>query len=123
MKLQHALLLNAAITASCAAISLLSPSMVSDHVAVGHYWVVGLGWVLLLYVPILLFVAARPVTWMIRAIILLDWAFVAFMGLYALWRASGIDPLGWVLIGVPTGLVALVALLQDRGLSRERSIF
>ena len=123
MKLQHALLLNAAITASCAAVSLVSPAIVSDHVAAGQYWVVGLGLVLLLYVPILLFVAARPVTWMARGIILLDWAFVALVALYALWRANGIDPLGWVLIAVPTGLVALVAILQDRGLSRERSIF
>ncbi|MFA7263417.1 MAG: hypothetical protein WC068_10370 [Caulobacter sp.] len=119
MGLKQALLLNAALTATCAAICLAGAKMVISHTAIPQLWTIGLGLMLMSYVPMLLFAAFRPLAWLARTIILLDWGFVAIASLYSLANMTVIDALGWFLIGVPTGLVALFALLQQRGLAQR----
>lgn len=119
MDLKRSLLLNAALTATCTAICLALADRVAYHTGIPRLWVLALGFMLLSYVPMLLFTALRPITWLARTIILLDWGFVAVAGLYVLLNGTGIDPVGWGLIGGPTGLVALFALLQQRGLARR----
>lgn len=119
MGLMRALLLNAALTATCAAICLASAKMVVSHTAIPQPWTIGLGLMLMSYVPMLLFAAFRSFAWLTRTIILLDWGFVAIATLYSLANMTVIDALGWFLIGAPTGLVALFALLQQRGLAQR----
>ena len=118
-KLEQALLLNAALTAACATICLVGAAMVVSHTSIPHPWTIGLGLMLLSYVPMLLFAALRPLAWLARKIILLDWGFVAVAILYSLLNATVIDATGWLLIGVPTSLVALFAVLQQHGLTQR----
>lgn len=94
--------------------------MVARHTAIPQPWTIGLGLLLLSYVPMLLFAAARPFAWLAQTIILLDWGFVAVAVLYSLLKATVIDPVGWLLIIVPTSLVALFALVQQRGLTHRK---
>lgn len=93
--------------------------MVVSHTSIPHPWTIGLGLMLLSYVPVLLFAASRPLAWLARTIILLDWGFVAVAILYSLSNATVIDGTGWLLIGVPTSLVALFAVLQQHGLTQR----
>ena len=118
-ELRQALLMNAALTATCAMICLVGAATVVSHTSIPHPWTIGLGLMLLSYVPMLLFAALRPAAWLVRTIILLDWGFVAVATLYSVLNATVIDATGWLLIGVPTSLVALFALLQQHGLKQR----
>ncbi len=115
MDLKGALRLNAVFTGSCAVVCLGATAFVARHTGIPPIpWVAGLGLMLLSYVPVLLFAASRPFAWLVQTIILLDWGFVATATLYCIFAAPMIDSIGWALIGVPTCLVALFALLQQR---------
>jgi len=119
LELKHALLLNAGLTASCAVTCLTATDIVVNHTAIPRLWVLGLGLMLLTYVPMLLFTASSPFAWLVRTTILLDWGFVAVAILYSVLSTTMIDPIGWLLVGTPTVLVALFAILQQRGLPQR----
>lgn len=121
MNLTSALRGNAAFTAGCAAACLALTGPISSHAAIPDpNWTVGLGAMLALYVPILLFAAARPIRWLVKTIIALDWTYVAIATAFFLTHADRADGPGLALIVVSTALVALFAWLQMRGLRAIR---
>lgn len=121
MNLTSALRGNAAFTADCAAACLALTGPISSHAAIPDpNWTVGLGAMLALFVPILLFAAARPIRWLVKTIIALDWTYVAIATAFLLTHADRADGPGLALIVVSTALVALFAWLQMRGLGTIR---
>ena len=118
MELSTAIRSNAGFTASCALVCLFVSDFVTVHTMVpAPFWIIGLGIMLLTFVPMLLLAAARPAPWLVRIIILLDWGYVVIaLGYYALnWRQ--VDGIGTSLILVPSTFVAVFALLQQSGLA------
>lgn len=117
MNLSTALRGNAAFTALCAAICLGAADWVAAHICLpSRIWVIGLGIMLASYVPILLIAAARPMVWLAKTIIALDWGFVAIAMVFLATHWTKADAAGTALVIVPTLLVALFAWLQMRGL-------
>jgi hypothetical protein len=118
MNLTNALRGNAVFTAACAFACLALTGPVTSHAAIpDRLWTIGLGVMLALYVPILLFAAARPVAWLVRTIIVLDWGYVAIATGFFLTHFSSADGAGNALMILSTALVALFAWLQMRGLA------
>lgn len=121
MNLTSALRGNAAFTAVCAVACLALTGPISSHAAIPDpNWTIGLGSMLALYVLILLFAAARPIRWLVKTIIALDWSYVAIATAFFLTHADRVDGPGMALIIVSTALVALFAWLQMRGLGTIR---
>lgn len=121
MKLVSALRGNAAFTAACALLCLALADGVTRHAAIpGPLWTLGLGVMLALYVPVLLFAAARPMVWLVRTIILLDWGYVFIATSFSLTHFDQADSAGNALMIVSTALIALFACLQMRGLAAQR---
>jgi hypothetical protein len=117
MYLSKALKGNAALTAFCAAVCLFAADWVAGHVALpGPIWALALGAMLASYVPVLLIAAARPLAWLVKTIVVLDWGFVAIASVYLVTYWGEVAGPGIALIIVPTVAVALFALLQSRGL-------
>jgi len=118
MKLSSALRANAAFTTSCALICLFAADFVAVRTQVpAQLWIIGLGIMLLSFVPLLLLAAARPSAWLVRTIIILDWGYVAIALIYFLLHWRQVDSIGAALILVPPAFVALFALLQQSGLT------
>lgn len=65
----------------------------------------------------LLFAASRPMLWLVKTIIVLDWGFVAIASIFLATHWAKVDATGIALISVPTALVGLFAWLQMRGLA------
>ena len=72
---------------------------------------------LLGFVPMLLFAAARPSVWLVRTIILLDWGYIAVALIYFMFHWQQVDSIGAALILLPPAFVALFAFLQQFGLA------
>ncbi|MEQ1548979.1 MAG: hypothetical protein ABL918_10095 [Chakrabartia sp.] len=125
MNLRKALIGNAIFTSICGLSCLLTADLILAHIAVpDRIWIIGLGMLLLSYVPMLLVAAARPLIWLVRVIILLDWGYVAIVSVFLMSNWKQIDIIGFAMILPSTTLVALFALLQQTGLShmiQERS--
>lgn len=118
MTLSTALRVNAAFTAFCALACLAGSYWIVPHTALpGTIWALALGAMLASYVPILLIAAKRPMVWLVKTIIVLDWGYVAIAAVFLLTHLGKADGLGLALIIGSTSLVALFALLQMRGLS------
>jgi hypothetical protein len=118
MDLPTALRANAAFTGTCGAACLTATAFVTAHAAVpDRLWTLGLGAMLLAYVPMLLFAAARPDAWLVRTIIALDWGYVAIATAFFVRRWQQMDGLGLALVVSTTLLVALFAIIQQRGLT------
>ena len=100
--------------------------MIMHHTgAPAQFWVTGLGILLLTYVPMLLFASMRPYDWLVRTIIALDWGYVVLAGLWLIYSWRGADGIGITLQLGSMALVALFAILQQRGLAsqiRERTL-
>jgi hypothetical protein len=73
------------------------------------------------YVPILLVAAARPVPWLVKAIIVADWGYVAIALLHLICHLGQIKGAGMAIIVISTWLVAVFAVLQMRGLTAQRN--
>jgi len=118
VNLTSALRANAAFTAVCALTCLVLTGPVTSYTAIpDRLWTVGLGLMLALYVPILLFAAARPMVWLVRTIITLDWSYVVIATAFFLIHFDRADGPGIALMIVSISLVALFAWLQMRGLA------
>jgi predicted membrane channel-forming protein YqfA (hemolysin III family) len=118
MNLITALCVNAAFTALCSAICLGSTDLVAAHIsAPDRLWILALGAMLLTYVPILLFAAAQPRPWLVKTIIVLDWAFVAISTIYIILQWEKMAGLGLALFILVALLVAMFAIFQRRGLA------
>jgi hypothetical protein len=118
MKLSSTLRANAVFSASCALICLFAADFVIAYTLVpSRFWIIGLGIMLLSFVPMLLLAAARPSAWLVRTIIILDWGYVAIALIYYLLNWRQVDSIGAALILLPSAFVALFALLQQSGLA------
>jgi len=94
---------------------------VAAHTALpSGIWATSLGLMLASYVPFLVFVALRPVTWLVRTIIALDWGYVCIATAYLITHWQQADATGLGLISLSTSLVALFAWLQMLGLAATR---
>ena len=126
MKLSSTLRLNAGFTASCALICLIASDFIAAQTVIpARFWIIGLGIMLMAFVPMLLLAAVRPAPWLVRTIVILDWGYIVIaLAYYALnWRQ--IDDIGVALIIAPSAIVALFALLQQSrlaALAKEASI-
>lgn len=117
MTLSHTLRANAVFTATCAIACLVWTQTIAQRSALpNEIWVLVLGVMLASYVPILLFAAARPLTWLVKAIIAADWAYVAIASAVLFTRLGQADAAGVAMMAISTGFVALFAILQMRGL-------
>lgn len=120
MNLATSFRVNAFFTLMCGLICLLAGGVVLRHTGIpAQIWISGLGLMLLSYVPVLLFAALHPHDWLVRTIILLDWGFVIIASIWLVFSWQRSDAVGIALATVPTALVALFAILQQRGLSRQ----
>ena len=118
MNLRKALIGNAIFTSICGLSCLLTADLIIAHIGVpDRIWIIGLGILLLSYVPMLLAAAARPLIWLVRTIIVLDWGYVAIASVFLLSNWKQIDSIGFAMIMLSSALVALFALLQQTGLS------
>ncbi len=121
MILSTALRGNAAFTAICAGICLVAPDWVALHSGLpGRLWAMGLGGMLALFVPMLVFASTRPLAWLVKTIIALDWGYVAIATAFLLTHLGEADAIGLVLIIVSIAVVAVFARLQMRGLAAMR---
>jgi hypothetical protein len=113
MNLSTTLRANAAFTAICAGLCLVAADWVAAHTALpAKLWATGLGAMLGAYVPMLLFAARRPMPWLVKTIIALDWGFVAIASLFLATHWTQIDVTGIALITSSTALVGLFAWVQ-----------
>ncbi len=120
MNLSTALRANALFTLACSLVCLLAGELVLRHTAIpALIWINGLGILLLSYVPMLLFAASRPHDWLIKTIILLDWGFVVIATIWLLVSWQRADAVGIAIETASTAIVALFAVLQQRGLVRQ----
>lgn len=120
MSLSASLFANALFSLVCSLICLLAGGFVQHHTGIpSQIWISGLGLMLLAYVPILLFAALHPHDWLVRTIILLDWGFVIIASIWLVFSWQSADAWGIALAIIPTTLVGLLAILQQRGLSRQ----
>ena len=120
MNLPAALRANALFTLISSLVCLLAGGMILRHTGVpAQIWITGLGLMLLSYVPILLFAAARPYDWLVGTIIWLDWSYVAIASFWLMSSWQRADAAGIALEVVSTAVVALFAVLQQRGLARQ----
>lgn len=118
MTLSHTLRANAIFTGICAIACLGWAQAIAQHSALpSDIWVLALGAMLTGYVPILLFAAARPLTWLVKAIIAADWAYVAIASVVLFTRLGQADAAGVAMMAISSGLVALFAILQMRSLA------
>ncbi|MDZ4315226.1 MAG: hypothetical protein U0989_10750 [Azonexus sp.] len=118
MKLSTALRGNAAFTAICAGICIAAPDWVTVHSALpGRIWALGLGAMLALFVPMLLFASTRPSAWLVKTIIALDWAYVMIATAFLLTHLDEADAIGIALMIVTIAVVSVFARLQMRGLA------
>lgn len=123
MDLPAAFRANAAFTGACGTACFTATNFVTAHAAVpDRLWTLGLGAMLLAYVPMLLFAAARPEAWLVKTIIALDWGYVSITTGFFILHWQQMDSLGLALVVSTTLLVALFAGLQQKGhaiLTRE----
>ncbi len=123
MNLSQSLRYNAVFTALCGFACVIAPSTIAAHTALpDRLWVIGIGIMLLLYVPILLFAAARPMVWLVRTIIILDWSYVLIATTFFVFRWREMDMTGTLLVLISTILVATFAYLQQKGLAKFRKL-
>jgi hypothetical protein len=123
MTLRSALCSNAVFTGLCSLICLLCSDFVAAHTAMpDRLWIIGLGAMLLSFVPMLLFASWRPIGWLVRLIILLDWGYVAIASAYFLFNFGKVDAIGTALIVPTIVLVVLFAILQRRSCTAERTV-
>ncbi|MEQ1539262.1 MAG: hypothetical protein ABL928_10060 [Sphingorhabdus sp.] len=121
MTLRSALHANAIFTGVCGLVCLLSADFVAAHTAMpDRLWIIGLGVMLLSFVPMLLFASWRPMEWLVRLIILLDWGYVATALAYFLFNLGEVDSIGALLIILTAALVVLFAILQQRSCAAAR---
>lgn len=115
MNLISALRSNAAFTGACALICLLASGYVARHTAVPDVlWIIALGVMLLAFVPMLLFAAARPIGLLVRLIIALDWGYVAIAIIYLGFNWQKADALGAGMIAFTALVVSVFAIVQKQ---------
>ena len=120
MNLLTSLRANALFTLTCSLACFLAGGMIIRHTGIPtQIWITGLGLMLLSYAPMLLFAASRPYDWLVRIIILLDWGFVVIATIWLVCSLERADIVGIVLETVSIALVAVFAILQQRGLARQ----
>jgi hypothetical protein len=117
MTLSNTLRTNAVFTGICGLICVLATSFVVAHAGVPEMlWIQILGFMLLAYVPTLLFAAWRPARWLVMTIIILDWGYVFLAIVFFLNHWTLADALGTTMVVGSAAFVALFAILQQRGL-------
>lgn len=117
MPLSTALRLNAVFTGVCGLVCLLVTDFVTLRTGVSdRFWVLVLGFMLLAYVPTLLFAAWQPRAWLVKSIIALDWTYVIVAAIFFMTHWTQADGLGVTMIAGSTALVALFAVFAQRGL-------
>lgn len=118
MNLSTILRTNAIFTGICGLVCVFATSFVAIHAGVPELlWIQVLGFLLLAYVPTLLFAAWRPMRWLVITIIILDWGYVFIAVVFFLNHWTLADELGAIMVIGSTALVALFAVLQQRALS------
>jgi hypothetical protein len=119
VSLSALLRLNAMFTLVCGLGSLLAGKVLVHHTGLPSLiWTGVLGMALLSYVPLLLFAAAWPVSWLVWTIIGLDWAYVALVTGWLMLHWQGADLTGIALVAGTTLAVAAFAILQTSALPR-----
>jgi len=92
---------------------LLAVGWLQRHMPLSPSWLLAIGGMLIAYVPMLLWAAARPSPWLVRTIVLLDWGYVVIAVAFVLIRSPGFDPVGLAIAWGTAAVVALFAFVQQ----------
>lgn len=100
---------------------LLAAGWLQRHIPLSPGWLLAIGGMLIAYVPMLFWAAARPSPWLVRTIVLLDWGYVAIAVAFVLIRSTEFDAVGLAIAWGTSSVVALFAFVQQE-LSLQRQM-